>query len=812
MNRKLGKIIATAAVTTVAGWALFDNNVKADTTVASDQQQLVVQQPQQSTTANNLNLYSNNLNQVQNVQNINFPAGYTLNAVRNINNADAANAFEQQVARQGIYNNDYQSDPVAAQEQVDINHLTANQVEEMNQYGLGLVNRARSEFGQAPFTQNAATINQVRQMALEYQSRNESLLKGNWHDYGILQGRSENIATFQIYIDDVPGLTARPFAQAKGSDFANSNSVPLFTLKTMDDLRALVYYGIMGMFFNDAEDIFGHAQNFLTYNQPITTLALYPALTYSAGNGSWGNGSHFTFRLENIDMHYIWTNGSDYDTNHFSNSNTVSDYWDDRDNGNYGNLDGAYLTSTGQLVATGWHAANATQGHPYRYIIAIDQNGRELGRARVTNVERQDVRRAHDVYNADQSGFAVRIDLSSALANATSIRLISRYSAAADGNSNYIDYYFAPITVNRGNYASFDGATVSGDQLHLTGWHATNQAADKPYHYIIVLNNGREVDRVLVRNGINRADVANVYPQVDGSGRSGFAVDVPLNRLNFNQRIQVISRYSASADGNSDYVDYWFAPLTEGNYSNQGSLDNFSIANGKLNISGWHANAVSQFERNRFIILFDTTTNQQVGAWRVNNVARPDVQRAYPTVINAGQSGFNLSLDLDGLNLVPGHRYAVISRYSTANSGNGNGNGSQYTDYWFGAQDLLSNETGNLDTWNLTTASNGQYRLTLSGWRASNLLNGYHTLIVFDNTQGREVARQTITNTVARPDVAAIYGRRYVNAGRSGFATTINLPSGLRLNDNYKIIDRYSLTRDANENYVDVMFPLGALR
>lgn len=807
MNGKLGKIIATAAVTTIAGWALLDGNVRADTSTPPVQQQ-VAQPAQQSAPASSLNLYSNRLNQVQN---INFPAGYTLDAVRNINNADVANAFEQQVAQQGIGSNDYQSDPVAAQEAVDINNLTAGQVETMNQYGLGLVNRARAELGQTPFTQNATTINQVRQLALQYQTRNESLLKGNWHDFAILQGRSENIATFQVYIDDVPGLAARPFAEARGRDFANSNAVPLFKLTTMDDLRALVYYGIMGMLFNDAGDTFGHAQNFLTNDQPITSLALYPSLTYSTGKGSWSDGRQFTFRLENVDLHYIWTTGTDDDPGHFTNSGTVANYWDERNNGNYAYLDGANLTSDGQLSATGWHAANATQGHPYRYVIALDQNGHELGRTRVIDVERPDVSRAFAVYKAERSGFAVRINLGPALANTSSIRLISRYSAVPDGNSDYVDYWFAPLTVNRGNYANLDAAVVQGAQLHLAGWHASNLAADKPYHYIIILNNGREAARVLVKAGTSRVDVAKVYSQVAGAGKAGFAVDVALNKLNFNQRIQIISRYSARADGNSDYLDYWFSLLTAGNYSNQGNLDRFYIANGRLNISGWHANSVSRFAQHRFIILFDTTANRQVGVWPVNNVARPDVQRAYPTVTNAGQAGFELSLDLSNLQLIPGHRYAVVSRYSTTSMGNGNGNGSQFTDEWFAARDPFGNETGWLDSHNWQRTITGQYRLNLAGWRVSNLVGGYQTLIVYDNTQKREVARQTVTDQWGRPDVAAIYGDHYANAAQSGFRTSIVLPASIRLNDDYTVIDRYSLTPDANENYLDVLFPLGCL-
>lgn len=810
MNNKIAKIFATAAVTTIAGLALIDNNAQADTTTADGTNQQVVVQPTQSATASSLNLYSNNLTQVQNTQNINFPAGYTLDAVRNIHTTDAANAFQQNVAQKGIYTNDYQSDAEAAQQSVDVNNLTPDQVEEMNRYGLSLVNKARAEFGEEPFTQDAATINGVREMALQYQAKDESLLKGSWHDYGILQGKSENIATFQVYVDSINGLSARPFASAKGSDFANSNAVPLFSLTTMDDLRAVIYYGIMGMFFNDANDIFGHAQNFLTFNQPITTLALYPSLTYSNGNGRWSNGATFTFQLENIDMHYIWINGDNYNKNDFTNSGTVIEPYNVSDNGNYANLDGAYITSDGQLVATGWHAANATQGHGYRYIIALDQDGHEIGRTRVTNVPRPDVRRVHNVYEASRSGFSAKIDLGAAFANAKNIRLISRYSASADGNSNFIDYYFAPIAVDRNNYANLDGVTVDGNQLQLTGWHASNLAAGKGYHYVILLNNGREVARTLVRDGVNRADVANVYPNVDGSGKSGFAVNFDLSKVNFNHRVQVISRYTDDPAGNGNSVDYWFAPLTEGNYSNQANLDSFGLVNGKLNITGWHANSISKFEQNHFIIVYDTTDNRQVASFAAPVIARPDVQRVFPGVVNAGRSGFNLSVDLDQIGLVPGHKYVVISRYSTDSEGNG-GNG-QYTDYWFTARKLANgNEAGSLDSWTASRQDNGQYQLAVSGWRATNMTKGYHTLILYNNTRGSEVTRQAVATNVDRPDVARIYGGQYLNAGQSGFDVDLTVPGNITLGDDYTVIDRYSLTPDANEDYVDVPLHIGKI-
>ena len=292
MNTTVAKLIATAAVTTF-GLTLITTGARADDVTVST----TANQPTTiHSTTTNLNLYSKNLSRVQATQAINFPAGYTLDAVRNVNSQAAADAFEQ-TAQRGLYTNNYQSDRGAAAQAVDLNNLTGAQVSQLNQYGLNLVNRARAEFGLEPFTQDVGTINQVRAMALEYQFRDESLLNGHWHDYEILQGQSENIAAHQVYVDNIPNLAARPFASAVGTDFVNVNAVPLFTIKTMDDLQACVYYGLMGMFFNDAGDLFGHAQNFLTVQQPITPLALYPSLTYATGRGTWSNGIPFTFRL-----------------------------------------------------------------------------------------------------------------------------------------------------------------------------------------------------------------------------------------------------------------------------------------------------------------------------------------------------------------------------------------------------------------------------------------------------------------------------------------------------------------------------------
>lgn len=699
MKNKVAKLTVMTALTAIAGLGFTVNNVKADTSVDGNTEQVVntqVQSTQTSTTPSYVQLYSDNLTQVKAAQTINFPSGYTLDAIRNVpdqwQNPTAAKAASDELEKtaiQGMYNNNYQSDPAAAKQAVDINNLTTDQVKQINQYGLGIVNQARAEFGEQPFNQSNGTIDTARNMSLQYQAKNESLMTGSWHDEGILQGNAENIAAFQIYADSIPEFNnlARPFATARGSELVNNNRIPLFKITTMDDLQACVYYGIMGMLFNDADDYFGHAKNFLTINQPINSMALYPSLTFGLGNGSI-NSIPVKYRVENIDMHYLWVLGNE-NSNSFGNNGTVA-VWNTNDNGNYAWLDGVNTTNNGQLTVTGWHATNASQGRIYHYIIVLDQNNHEIARKLVTSVSRPDVQKAHNVYNATNSGFSTSLDLGNALANTDSVRIISRYSSAADGNSGYVDYWFAPVSIDQNNYACLDNVSVINGKLQFAGWNATNRSANRKYHYIILIdhsNGNREIARQFVTTDNNRADVANVYPNIDGAATSGFKVGFDLSKLDLNHQLQIISRYTDDPAGNGNYVDYWFSPVT-GNYSNQGYLDNFVINNsGQVIASGWHANDVTKFEQNHFIILYDTTSNRQVTVIKTTNITRNDVAKAYPSIRTAANSGFKVSFNLPKNSILSGHKYVIVSRYSTSDQGNGDQG--QYTDYWYDPKNLL---------------------------------------------------------------------------------------------------------------------------
>ena len=93
----------------------------------------------------------------------------------------------------------------------------------------------------------------------------------------------------------------------------------------MDDLQALIYYGFIGMLFNDADDLYGHAQNFLTNYQSNNNMAVYPSLIIGTGEGKYSNGQKFPFKLLDVDMHYIWAG---------NNSKKTDNGWQYQ-NGNY---------------------------------------------------------------------------------------------------------------------------------------------------------------------------------------------------------------------------------------------------------------------------------------------------------------------------------------------------------------------------------------------------------------------------------------------------------------------------------------------
>ena len=475
-------------------------------------------------------------------------------------------------------------------------------------------------------------------------------------------------------------------------------------------------------------------------------------------------------------------------------------------------LEGTKLTDN-QLVVGGWHATNLAADKPQHYLIVLDtsDHNRELGRINVTNSARPDVARVFPgIINAAHSGFTGKFTLPDwVISRGDTLNVISRYTSSADGNSDYVDYWFAPVQLGLQNVANLDNVHVQNNQLVVSGWHATNQATTHPYHYLILLDqtaNGRELGRVKVQDPLARPDVARIYPLVNNAGQSGFQGAFDLGKVNFNHRLQVISRYSGSAAGNSDYVDYWF-PTFGGPTENRANLDGVDWSNGQqLKVTGWHANNLSQLESHHYLILFDNTANRQVAVAAGQGAARPDVARAFPEITTAGRSGFTGTFDLTAVRLDPHHQYSVVSRYST--SAEGNGGAGQYTDYW------LSVTMGQQRASYLDRIKMENDGLHLAGWMVDGNAADKPYVYAIVLSDGHEISR-TRLHMVARPDIARLYPANF-NSLNSGFNALVsfnpaqtgnNLQVILRFTDdpagNGNADDQYSAVYPTNAGYLD---------
>lgn len=359
------------------------------------------------------------------------------------------------------------------------------------------------------------------------------------------------------------------------------------------------------------------------------------------------------------------------------------DYWFNPisfDRSNNGWLDKCQAEN-GQLHVAGWNATNYSEGRLYHYIIILDANtGREITRQLVENGQRRDdVAAAYpSIATAHAAGFDINFALNNDLMNAP-LRILSRYSSDVWGNADYVDYYYNAIPAQNGEYAHLDNLKLSNGHIYVSGWNATNRSIGRPYHWIIVLANGQEIGRQLVKDGIDRADVANVYQRVNNADVSGFNNDFNFDSVDWSKinSLQIVSRYSDNSQtGEGSNVDYWFDPV-QISQANFGHLDQADRLNNQLTVSGWSCSNQATGLPYRWIIIYDRTQNKELSRQEVSAVQRQDVADAYPLVSNAINSGFNAEITLpdDSLN----DNLSVVARLSDDQE---NGEG-RFVDYWF---------------------------------------------------------------------------------------------------------------------------------
>lgn len=336
--------------------------------------------------------------------------------------------------------------------------------------------------------------------------------------------------------------------------------------------------------------------------------------------------------------------------------------------------------------------------------------------------------------------------------------------------------------VNAGN---LENVSISGNTLNLRGWHVATDAAGKNNEYIILLDasTGKEIARYKVTPS-TRSDVQKVYSGVSTSLKSGFSVSIPYTSALAGKNITVISRYTSSNDGNSNYVDYRFNVNLN---VNVGYLDSFNVSSdGNLHVSGWNASDTTLNKKYHYIIIYDSTTNREITRVLVNNTSRADVASAYKNVYGSTNSGFSVSVPFT--NAMVGHKIQIVSRY-TDNKGNN-------VDHWFDSKVFNAN-IGYLDSFKISGT-----QLTASGWHAAdgNVNKPFHYVIIYDATTNKEIER-VLVNSTTRSDVGEAHGDVY-GSQNSGFSISVSVTSAM-IGDKIQIVSRYT---DGKGNNVDYWF------
>lgn len=241
-----------------------------------------------------------------------------------------------------------------------------------------------------------------------------------------------------------------------------------------------------------------------------------------------------------------------------------------------------------------------------------------------------------------------------------------------DGSVDLTGVFTTEEKITSGGH--LDDYHFENGNLVISGWFASDKAAGKANHYVIITDDqGHEFARQSVALSA-RPDVAKAFPDIPGAGQSGFAAKFDYTAGMAGKKLRVYFRYTDDPAGNGNAVDYTsLVDMTK----SAAYLDSMSVSFGKqLHVAGWFASDLSIGKPYRFIILFDAAANRELQRVKVDSATRPDVAKAQPAIYGAGQSGFNAVFDYDA-SLV-GHKLQIIARYSDDEHGEG-----KYVDYWF---------------------------------------------------------------------------------------------------------------------------------
>ncbi len=231
---------------------------------------------------------------------------------------------------------------------------------------------------------------------------------------------------------------------------------------------------------------------------------------------------------------------------------------------------------------------------------------------------------------------------------------------------------------------------------------------------------------------------------------------------------------------------------------NAGNLDGANMdKNGNVIFGGWHATNQYQEGMHHFVIILDGGNNHdELYRHEVTTVERPDIDKAYTKAPIAGRGGFTIAVPADRLNGANSLR--LVSRYTSDAAGNPAGG----SDYWF---PVVTTKAGWLDQFKV----DGN-QITVSGWHVDDQAASKteHTVILWDKTKGREVARTTVEN-VASADLPKVGYATVANGAQARFTANFTIMPDM-MGDEFTIVSRYNKPGQQDSDTSDLW--LGGLK
>ena len=184
-----------------------------------------------------------------------------------------------QGSRETIENkaNDYKHNKEDEQHQVDLDHITADEYQEINEYAMRLINSVRSQAGRPNLVLNKDVMKMAQVVADKYNEDGRSNLDRKGHDY-----KAVNDAARQFGLDNDPTNSGQYYEDLSGWPtnvegfinhdkanldannwygwYLNSDPAIVHTV-SMDYIKQNIYSDLAAMFFNSQE--WGHAESLL---------------------------------------------------------------------------------------------------------------------------------------------------------------------------------------------------------------------------------------------------------------------------------------------------------------------------------------------------------------------------------------------------------------------------------------------------------------------------------------------------------------------------------------------------------------------